>query len=296
MSADAAALALLANDAVARWRWLVEHREAAIAGIQARTGERGDYWSARARAFPRATGSRAGGAPDPLTEPLLDLLLRSIDRETTVLDVGAGTGRLAIPLAGTARAVTAVEPSAAMRAYLREDAAAAGLTNLRVVEATWEDAQVEPADVVVCSHVLAPIRDAGAFLGKLDAHATRRCYVVMRAVPLDEPLAGLWAAVHGAPYPREPTHADAYAVLADLGIAAQATLLSPLPGIWGAGFDTLDAARQFARERLWLGPVGRDPRADARVDEFLAASLVHDGARYRLPARPARNAVLWWEK
>ncbi|HEX5503751.1 MAG TPA: methyltransferase domain-containing protein [Thermomicrobiales bacterium] len=288
------ALAVLAHDALARWRWLIEEREADIAAIRARRGESGDtsdYWAVRAGRFPGAAG-RPGGTPDPV----LALLLGAVDRATTVLDVGAGRGRLALPLAAAARAVTAVEPAAAMREHLEADIAAAGLTNVRVVAATWADAAVEPADVVVCANVLAPIADAGAFLSKLDAHARRRCYVVMRATPLDEPLAGLWAAVHGAPYPRETTHADAYAALDALGIAAGVTMLPAGPGIWGHGFATRDEALRVVRDRLWLGPVGREPRADALVEEFVATAFVRAGEHYRLPARPARTAVLWWQK
>lgn len=288
------ALAVLAHDALARWRWLIEEREAAIAAIRARRGEAGDtgdYWAVRAGRFPGAA-ARQDGAPDPV----LALLLRVIGPETTVLDVGAGRGRLALPLAAAARAVTAVEPEAAMREHLEADVAAAGLANVRVVAATWEDAAVAPADVVICANVLAPIADVGAFLSKLDAHARRRCYVVMRATPLDEPLAGLWAAVHGEPYPRETTHADAYAALDALGIAANVTVLPAGPGIWGRGFATRDEAVHFVRDRLWLGPAGREPRADALVEEFVDTAFVREGERYTLPARPARTAVLSWAK
>ena len=281
--------ARLVDDAAARWRWLIERREAAIAAIRARTGDRGDYWGTRAASFPRATDRRR---PDAL----LDLLLGAVDETTSVLDVGAGPGRLAIPLAARARQVTVVEPSAAMLARLREDVVATGVTNLQIVESTWEAAAVAPADVVLCANVLTPIADAAPFLRKLDAHALRRCYVALRAVPLDEPLVDLWAAVHGAPYPRETTHADAYAVLDALGIPAQITLLPPTPSLWGAGFETPEDAARFVRDRLWLGPVGQDPRADGLVADFLATTLRYDGERHRLPSRPARTAVIWWEQ
>ncbi len=53
------------------------------------------------------------------------------------LDVGAGGGRYALPLALAVREVVAIDPSPAMLGALREDAAANGIANVRVIEARW---------------------------------------------------------------------------------------------------------------------------------------------------------------
>lgn len=62
-----------------------------------------------------------------------------------VLDIGGGSGVLAVPLARTGCRVTVVEPSEAMRAYLREEIVRAGVPAVRIVPAPWEDVAV--ADV-----------------------------------------------------------------------------------------------------------------------------------------------------
>lgn len=59
-----------------------------------------------------------------------------------VLDIGGGSGVLAVPLARTGCRVTVVEPSEAMRAYLRDEIVRAGVTAVRVVPAPWEDVAV----------------------------------------------------------------------------------------------------------------------------------------------------------
>jgi SAM-dependent methyltransferase len=62
-----------------------------------------------------------------------------------VLDIGGGSGVLAVPLARIGCRVTVVEPSEAMRAYLRDEIVRAGVPAVRVVPAPWEAVAV--ADV-----------------------------------------------------------------------------------------------------------------------------------------------------
>lgn len=289
--ADEVLPAALVDDAAARWQWLVAHREAVIGAIRQRTGDTSDYWESR------ATTMGANFRVDPgRVVPPLEHLLPHIDGETTVLDVGAGWGRYAIPLARAARRVVAVEPSAGLAGILRENAAAAGIDaeRLTVVGQRWMEAAVEPADVVLCANVLSPLADVAPFLAKLDQHALRRCYVVLRAMAMDAPLAGLWREIHGGQYPRETTHADAYAVLDQLGIAANVIIQPAQFGAWR--FDAPEAAMRFVRDRLWVGPVGQDPRVDALVEGWLHAALVRDGDGWRIPAPAPQMAVIWWEK
>lgn len=281
----------LADDPLARWRFIAARREAIIGAIKARQGDAGDYWSARAATM--GPGLRVD--PEHIFPPL-DRLLAMVDSATSVLDVGAGWGRFAVPLARAARIVTAVEPSPALRTYLRENAVAGGLADerLRIVADTWEAAQVEPADLVLCANVLMPLTDVEPFLRKLDAHTHRRCYIVLRATAMDAPLTDVWQAIHGMPYPRETSPADVYAALEALGIPAHLDLVPAIGPIWS--FESPAAARAFARQRLWLGPLGHDPRADTLLEDWLAATLVRAGDRWSVPASEPQQALIWWER
>ena len=104
----------------------------------------------RARHFDAASKRKSAERPDPL----LDFLLENLEQDYTVLDIGAGTGRFAVPMAKVAREVTAIEPSSSMSAFLLENAAAEGVSNIRLVEAGWEDVEVERHDVAFCSHAM----------------------------------------------------------------------------------------------------------------------------------------------
>jgi tRNA/tmRNA/rRNA uracil-C5-methylase (TrmA/RlmC/RlmD family) len=79
--------------------------------------------------------------------------------EYTVLDVGAGTGRLAIPIAKQAKSVTAIDPSKGMLACLQENMEKESAENITCINKQWEDIElgndIEPHDVVIASHSLS---------------------------------------------------------------------------------------------------------------------------------------------
>ncbi|GAB3978670.1 class I SAM-dependent methyltransferase [Plantactinospora veratri] len=97
---------------------------------------------------------------DPLAD--LDLLRRhGLDSDATLVDLGAGTGRLALAAAQHCRRVVAVDVSAAMLARLRAGADRAGLGNVEVVRAGFLSYhhQGPPADLVYSRHALHQLPD-----------------------------------------------------------------------------------------------------------------------------------------
>jgi SAM-dependent methyltransferase len=76
-------------------------------------------------------------------------------RDKLVLDIGAGTGRLALTVAPLARSVFAVEPVGNLRVYLKTKARQQGLKNLYAVDGLITDIPFPDgfADVVMGGHV-----------------------------------------------------------------------------------------------------------------------------------------------
>lgn len=72
-------------------------------------------------------------------QPLVELLTGLVQSDWRVLDLGAGTGVLALPLCRLGCRVTALEPSAGMRRYLYAAAGSPPPANLRVDRRRWED-------------------------------------------------------------------------------------------------------------------------------------------------------------
>ena len=78
-------------------------------------------------------------AADPRreSEPTLDALRSLAQPDESWLDIGAGGGRFALPLALQVREVIAVDPSEGMLRVLREGMAEHGIDNIRVVAGRW---------------------------------------------------------------------------------------------------------------------------------------------------------------
>jgi ubiquinone/menaquinone biosynthesis C-methylase UbiE len=93
-----------------------------------------------------------------------------------VVDIGAGTGLLALGLAPSVRDVRAIDISPAMTAYLRERAADLGLDNVTSLTATALDLPFEDcsATVVVSNYVYHHLNDADKEHGLAEAFRVLR--------------------------------------------------------------------------------------------------------------------------
>jgi SAM-dependent methyltransferase len=279
--------------AVERWQELLEGRRRQMEDAWARIGRDGsDFWARRAAQYHRTIG--VADEDYPVVQRVRALLPPG----GGVLDVGAGTGRLALRLARHAGEVVAVEPQAAMAAYLTKDAAAAGLENIRLVQEGWLEAEgrIAPADIVLCAGVLFAQpgqADIARWLRTLDAHA---CVAVVLELVADwggPPLVPrLWQRFHGEPQIPTSTHIDVYAVLHELGIPANVEVYA-IParrGFWR--FDSLDDAVEGLREAVIMP-------ATADVDRILRDALrgqlrqVEDG--WELPSDSTIAAMIWWQ-
>lgn len=111
--------------------------------------------------------------PDRMDDPVLNALFEVVNTSTTVLDVGGGTGRYAVPLASRTKHVTVVDPSGGSNEVLAGIAAERGITNITTMAANWGAAEVEAADIVLCSLVLHHISDVEPFIRKMGQKAKR---------------------------------------------------------------------------------------------------------------------------
>lgn len=257
--------AVLDVDWAAHWRGLVEARE----GLADRPpGE--DRWASRAEYFARQ--------PLPPRDWLMEAMGPWLRPRATLIDVGAGTGRYAIPLAERLDWVTAVEPSEGMR----ERIPAAG--NLTVIGSSWMDAEPAPADVVICVHVLYGVADAVPFIEKLERAARDRVFVAMRDGPASYPAEALASSLGSRP--RQPWLRDLLLLLRQMGVRPDLAMTT-----YQASHRFDGVADAVERCRLDLGPEWDEERGRAWLEANLRpdedGTVVYD-------ANPVTAGVLHW--
>ncbi|KQC05173.1 MAG: hypothetical protein APR53_08225 [Methanoculleus sp. SDB] len=211
-----------------------------------------------------------------------------------VLDIGAGPGTLAIPLALRGAEVTAVEPAEGMAAILQKKAREAGISSLAIVRKRWED--VDPAtdldpdyDLVVASFSLS-MDDIRAAVEKMNAVASGGVYLFWFAdEPLWERMYGeLWELLHGEPFCSGPKSDCLINVLYQMGIRPH-VLMAPLDKEYR--FSDPDEAMAFFAPRFGV--------RNARQQSILAAYLaqVNKAENGGFAVRGATlYASIWWDK
>ncbi|MBF8266921.1 MAG: SAM-dependent methyltransferase [Dehalococcoidia bacterium] len=266
-------------DWVGLWRELSERlRRPEVAGEE----RRADRWRERAQGFDAAVKRKK-----ERSDPLLDFVVGRLHQGDTALDIGAGTGSFAIPMARVARRVTAVEPSQSMAAILRENAAAQGLVNIDLVEARWEDTEVEPHDVAVCSHAMYSSPDLVGFVGKMERSARSTCFLLMRVPSHDGIIGEISRRIYGQPHD-SPNFVVGYNVLHGMGIYAN-VMMEPVERFWAD--DSLDDALVRAKRHLRLG---NGTAHDDTIRELLAQRLTFREGQYHWPDG-MRSALVWWD-
>ncbi|WP_292518374.1 class I SAM-dependent methyltransferase [Methanoculleus sp.] len=246
------------------------------------------HWDRRAAAYQRVTRDERAA-----TEQELGIL--DIRPEETVLDMGAGTGRLAVPIARTAAHVTALDPSEGMLAVLRERMASAGRTNYSTVTMRWEDAvigrDVEPHDVVIAAFSIG-FYDLAAALEKLDAAARRAVYLFWHAGEWRGPgEMALYRAVFGeeaAAGKGYPDYIYPVNILHDAGIY-------PNVRIYHAAWDAVyDSPKEAAR--AWAAMHNPEMEDLSVVRDHFARVLREDEAGKFVERTIRPTAAVWWEK
>lgn len=208
-----------AEEAAAAYAAMVRANRAAIEAIEGPQPPERDYWAARARGF------RPGRMPTPELAPLFALA----GPDDVWLDIGAGGGRFAVPLAERVARVVAIEPSPAMREQLAEAAQEAGLRNIELMDLVWPPAEGTTApvgDVALAANVLYAIEDVVGFVVAMERHARRVCAVVAFDRAPNTPVPGIWRELWGVEFRELPALRELCAVLLALGRRVR---VEPLP-------------------------------------------------------------------
>lgn len=226
--------------------------------------------------------------PHRTDDPVLNALLRLGAPDETWLDIGAGGGRFALPLALAVRSVIAVEPSPAMREALAAGIAEHRIASVRIVEARWPMDPPPSADVALIAHVGYDIEEIGPFLDAMEAAAARQCVAVMMDRSPASLAAPFWPPVHGEDRVPLPALHELVELLAARDRQPAITWI-PMPS---RRWEDREGVLDWLRGQLWIGP---DGAADARLRDAVDRLSRRDAdGSIVLPDGPTGTGVVAW--
>ena len=268
--------------ATEQWRLRVEAHHTQSIKAQAASGwAQEDFWRPLSEMF-RADPHRQG-------DQVLDRLVREVGATSTVLDVGGGAGRYALPLALKCRHVTVVEPSGSMVQALQQGVAAEGIDNISVVKEVWAEARVEPADVVLGANVIYGVADIGPFLKKLESQARSRVLILAYMESPPSAAAPLWKMIHGEDRINMPAIPQLMEVLWEMGIYPDLEMFPPQAS---RATDGPEGALEFLRHMVYVVPgTEKDWRLQDAVSEL--GQETPEGLVLR-GSTPRRQALVSW--
>jgi len=265
--------------------WAERVRANRVQTERLRESESGDFYAPVSNLFvadPRRTG-----------EPALDALFGIARPEDTWLDIGAGAGRYALPLALRVKEVVAVEPSGGMRRALRTGMGEHGIGNVRVVPGTWPEALDElgalPAvDVALIAHVGYDIDGIGTFLDAMEAATRDRCVALMTDQSPASVADPFWPLVHGEERVALPSLLDLVELLRARGRDPEVRIVERSP----RSFDSVPALTAFLRRQLFIAEGGEK---DVHFRAILPEHITRRDGGWTLTERPAGSlGVVTW--
>jgi molybdenum cofactor cytidylyltransferase len=230
--------------------------------------------------------------PRRTDEPTLDALLALARPGDTWLDIGAGAGRYALPLALRVREVIAVEPSDGMRSALAELMAEEGIHNVRAIADRWPPEPGSPsdglrADVALIAHLGYDIEAIGPFFDAMEAAARRLCVAVLMERQPSSIADPFWPPLHGEERVALPALDELVTLLRARGREPAVAMEERAP----RGFGSVDELHGFVRRQLWVAEGGA---RDRRLGELLRAAVTERDGRWYLETRPLGVGVVTW--
>ncbi|HEY6538032.1 MAG TPA: class I SAM-dependent methyltransferase [Candidatus Dormibacteraeota bacterium] len=202
-------------------------------------------------------------SPDDPGRPSLEMARLALGDGGTVLDVGCGGGAASLPLAPPATSIVGFDQEPAMLSQFAGAFRRRGIPH-RTVEGSWPPGAgaVEPADVVVCNHVVYNVAEIEPFILELSAKARRRVVVELTATHPTAPFNFLWQRFWGLDRPIEPTSSLFLEVLSELGLELEAQAFERPPAPHAISKEEYTA---FVRQRLCLNQ-DRDHEVQAALE------------------------------
>ena len=232
---------------------------------------------------------------DPTRSPERSLreLIRRLEWEDEIVEIGGGAGRMGLPLALRARSLRNIEPSAAMREQFRISVREHDIGNAEAIASAWPMREPISADVVLTVDVTYFIDDIEPFVRAMHETAQRRVMILTWTVPPPNVSSKLFRIAFEEEEQPSPGFKELLPVIWDLGIAPDVIVVDE-PFTWPERLPRNDEeAVRFALEELAAHDhPGAEDNIRAQLDD-----LFDRGEVYRPTWRtPAKAMLITWFK
>ncbi|MDR0767371.1 MAG: class I SAM-dependent methyltransferase [Methanosarcinales archaeon] len=213
---------------------------------------------------------------------------------STVLDIGAGPGTLAVPLAAAGCKVTVVEPALPMHEALNTYKKIKGVTtDIPIIAKVWEEVnpdEIGRFDFVVSSFAMS-VPDLNEALLKMDAAAKKEVHIFwfLTDPPWGRINETLWKKLHNEDYYGRPLADLIWSALYQMGIYAN---LEVLPLRDSHYYETFEEVLEEYADRL---AANEDWQIGVVEDYLREVFLEIPGKGFVLP-EDGLYAHIWWKK
>jgi len=225
--------------------------------------------------------------PRRTNEPALDVLRSLAHPGETWIDVGAGGGRYALPLALLAKSVIAVEPSEGMRNVLQAGMVEHGIANIEIVPSRFPMRGAPTADVALMSHIGYDIEEIGPFLDAMEASARRLCVAVLVTPSPPHPAEALWPPIHGEARVSLPALTEFLVLLLARGRLFELSTLAREP----LAHTQPDGPLRWLYQQLFVAP---DTEKGRRLAALAREAITARGGRWALSWNPVSLGIVTW--
>ena len=212
---------------------------------------------------------------------------------SSVLDIGAGPGTLAVPLANRGCFVTVVEPSVPMQNAMKEYKIMKNVgAEISIIPKVWEDVKADEIgqfDYIISSFAMS-VPDLKDALLKMNLVCKKEVHIFWFLVlpPWDKAAEAIWKELHGEEYYGRPLANLVWNALYELGIYAD---LEILPMKDAHVYETFEEALAEYTDRLSAA----DDRQIQIVENYLRENLKEIPKGLMLKSE-GLYAHIWWEK
>ena len=230
--------------------------------------------------------------PHRLPEASIREVIRRMELEDDIIEVGGGAGRVGLPLALRGKSLRNVEPSAAMREQFRLAVWQHGIQNAEAIASSWPMQEPISADLVVTADVTYFISEIESFLRAMHEAARRRVAILTWTVPPPNVNAALFRLAFGEDEAPSPGFRELLPVLWEMDIVPDVLLVEE-GFAWPERRPTNDdEALQFVYREL-------SPKDEEAVAERLRPRLdelfMRDDAFFPTWRTPSQAMLITWE-